>query len=329
MTKAILILALVMAFIGCAVARASDKVAAEGTGNTAPATPGLLHIPIHADGLVGVLVLPDAKGTYPGILRLGGAEGGANTRDADIIASRGYAVLALAYFGAEGLPADLEEIPLEYFEKAIAWMKHNANIDPEHLGIIGVSRGSSLALLLPTIYHDFDAVVALAPTHVVWQSSYLDWSRYAEKSSLSFRGKPLPFVPYDFSDEAASAGCNQSGNCAAMYDYSLGQIDRVNASVIAVERITAPILLVSGEADALWPANKMGNLVVQRLAEKKFRYEIRHISHANAGHCAMSDCFGGGTPTGNKDAVEEISREVVTFLDRYLKQNAEGTRKKP
>lgn len=314
-------------FVVCMVALLLSSCATSPQASTAEkngietARHGVTHIPVHENGLIGVLVVPDPDRSYPGILRLGGAEGGVSTGDADILASEGYAVLALAYFGAEGLPADLEEVPLEYFDKAIAWMKHSANIDSRRMGIVGVSRGSTLALLLPTLYPDFDAVVALAPTHVVWQSSYLDWSRYAEKSSLSLGGKPLPFVPYDFSNKSASEGCNESGACAAMYDYSLGQRQRVEESIIPVERISAPILLVSGEADTLWPASKMSNLIVKRLSDANFAYEVKHVALPNAGHCAMNDCFGGGSPAGNQVAREEIRRVVMEFLDRNLKKS--------
>jgi len=286
-----------------------------------PAHNGLRHIDVRENGLVGVLVVPDTARAYPGVLRLGGAEGGVSTTDADTIAAGGYAVLALAYFGADGLPPDLEEVPLEYFGKAIAWMKKSQYIDSTRLGIVGISRGSTLALLLPTIYkNDFDAVVALAPSHVVWQSTYLDWNRYAEKSSFSFHGKALPFVPYDFSDKAASAACNKAGACAAMYEFSLGQADRVKESLIPVEQIAAPILLISGKADTLWPSTKMADQVIRRLADTSHPYEYRHLAYDNAGHCGMNDCFGGGTAEGNQVARNNLGARVMEFLDRHLKQ---------
>ncbi len=324
-----LLLVCIFAWVLSSCATNSQYGGAAEINKTAWAGTSPIHIPVRDNGLVGVLVVPDTDKTYPGVLRIGGAEGGVSTSDADTIAAGGYAVLALAYFGTENLPVDLEEVPLEYFGKAIEWMKHSTFVDSKRLGIVGVSRGSILALMLPTIYDDFAAVVALAPSHVVWQSSYLDWNRYAEKSSLSYHGQPLPFVPYDFSNESASAGCNQEGNCAAMYDFSLGQVERVEESLIPVERIAAPILLVSGEEDTLWPATRMSSLIVQRLADRKFSYEVRDIAYANAGHCAMNNCYGGGTPVGNQLAREELRREVMEFLDRHLKQNTNRTSNVP
>jgi dienelactone hydrolase len=279
----------------------------------------LLHIHVRENGLVGTLVVPNTNRVLPGILRLGGAEGGIQTGDAESLATAGYAVLAVAYFGIERLPADLEEIPLEYFAKAIAWMKSNRRIDSKRLGILGISRGSTLALLLPTVYHDFSAVVALAPSHVIWQSSYLNWDRYAVRSSLSYHGKGLPFVPYDFSNEAAMVGCNaKEGACAAMYDYSLNQRGRVEAALIPVERMGAPLLLISGKADTLWPSSKMSELVIKRLEGMKYPYEYRHIAYDDAGHCGINNCFGGGTPKGNQVAQEDLRKKVVEFFGRHL-----------
>ena len=47
-----------------------------------------------------------------------GGRGGLVEFRASLLAARGFAVLALAYFAYEDLPSDLLEIDLEYFEEA-------------------------------------------------------------------------------------------------------------------------------------------------------------------------------------------------------------------
>jgi hypothetical protein len=42
------------------------------------------------------------------------------------LASRGFNVLSLPYFGEKGLPAELVGVPLEYFEKAFSWLQNNS-----------------------------------------------------------------------------------------------------------------------------------------------------------------------------------------------------------
>jgi len=58
-----------------------------------------------------------------GVLFLGGSEGGKpDGRLARILAERGYPTLGVAYFNEKGLPETLQSIPLEYFDKPIAWL---------------------------------------------------------------------------------------------------------------------------------------------------------------------------------------------------------------
>src|SRR6185436_11050508 len=95
-----------------------------------------------------VLFRPKAKGKYPGLITLSGAGGGLSESRAALRAAHGYAVLALAYFNYDDLPKNLVGIPLEYFEEALTWMEKQPYIDGERLGVMGVSRGGELVLLL-------------------------------------------------------------------------------------------------------------------------------------------------------------------------------------
>ncbi|MFX9069660.1 hypothetical protein ABTN30_20420, partial [Acinetobacter baumannii] len=65
------------------------------------------------NGLVGTLFLPQSKNRLPLIITLSGSNGGFSENRAKLLASNGFAVLALAYFGVPGLPPHLQEIPLE------------------------------------------------------------------------------------------------------------------------------------------------------------------------------------------------------------------------
>lgn len=320
MRNAVSFVALLSILSGCATASFREATSADlGGASVGPCGDGILRIPVRENGLVGTLVVPDTGRKYPGVLRIGGAEGGIQLPDAETIAAEGYAVFAIAYFGMEGLPADLEEIPLEYFGKAVEWMKRDSRIDSKSLGVVGVSRGSTLALLLPTIYDDFAAVVAIAPSHVIWQSSYLDWNRYAVRSSFSYHGKALPFVPYDFSNELANESCNgETAACRLMYEQSLTQSSRVDDARIPVEKIHAPVLLLSGKADSIWPSSVMGDLVVQRLAKANHPFEFHHVAYDGAGHCSINRCYDSVASDGDRNAVQAMRRELFLFLDRHL-----------
>ena len=127
---------------------------------------------VTANGLVAALYVPaGAHGRLPGIIILGGSEGGMGkptARDGRLIAQRGYAVLQLAYFDAPGLPKDLALIPVEYFKTAIDWLRTRPDVDPDRIGIVGGSIGGEVALTVASHYREIRAVVATMPSSVVW-----------------------------------------------------------------------------------------------------------------------------------------------------------------
>lgn len=125
-------------------------------------------------------------------LPFGGSEGGLSSEDlAAVLASRGYAALALAYFKTEGLPSSLEEIPLEYFKLAIDWMLKLRQVRSGGVALIGTSKGAEAALLTASHYKEVRAVVGYVPSSVVWSCI----CGASNKSSWSFEGKPVPFIP--------------------------------------------------------------------------------------------------------------------------------------
>ncbi len=95
------------------------------------------------ESIVGVFFKPrEITQPTPALIVLGGSEGGYNKGWAAVIASKTrMPTLALAYFGAKGLPATLENIPLETVEKAMQWLNQQPGVAKDHFGVIGASRG--------------------------------------------------------------------------------------------------------------------------------------------------------------------------------------------
>ena len=158
-----------------------------GTGNAQPSETGLPPALIVADsgtsvrvaGLVATWYPPTTGRRGPAILALGGSEGGeaGSKYLARQLNKHGYGVLALAYFQADGLPQLVQELPLEYFDRAIAWMKSQPQVDPSSMGIYGISVGAETALVVAARHPELKAVVAGVPSSVVWQGiNPSDWA---------------------------------------------------------------------------------------------------------------------------------------------------------
>ena len=282
-------------------------------------------------GLVGTLFHPQAPGTYPGVLVLGGSEGGLPNAMAALLASHGYATLALAYHKVESLPKMLVNIPLEYFATAFAWMSQQPVIRADQLAVVGVSKGGELALLLGATFPGVKAVVGYVASGVVYQG--LDMKH--KISSWSSQGTSVPFVPYYYTTGMAlrsvwNAITRKPTMLLPVHSGYLSDQRIVEQATIPVERIQGPVLLLSGQDDHVWPSSRLSEMVMKRLKEHHHPYEDRHVCYEDAGHlpAAIPNLptslppllagMLGGTPQGNARAAADSWSQMLLFLQEHL-----------
>lgn len=282
---------------------------------------------VRESGLVANLWLPVGDGPFPGLLLLGGSGGEIGWQDeiGEMMAGSGFAALALAYFGLDGLPEELERIPLEYIDHGLTYLRLQQQVDIERIGVVGVSKGGELALLIASMRPELRAVVAFVPSGLVWQSVA---DGFPSTSSWSYRGAEVPFVAYGQVDKPTStadfyrAGIEQAGT------------ESLAAATIPVEQINGPILLLSGRADNLWPSTELSERVVFRLGEHQFGYPLEHQAYPDAGHLISrvrddDVTRRGGTPEGNRHAQHDGRDRMIAFLEQHLKPNYEAEPPRP
>ena len=203
-----------------------------------------------------------SHGRY-GVIVLAGSGGGKANDTARLIAEKGYDVLSLAYFdrtGSEHVPETLEMIPLEYFDAPKKWLMERSNTRGDGVVLYGLSKGAELALVLASHDSDYKGVIALAPSHVVWQGNPRNFTDLmSSPSSWSWNGQPLPFVPYVSNEEKESMGFTNR------HAASLTNKIAVERAKISVENIDGPILLLSGGMDTNWPATEMGTEICSKV----------------------------------------------------------------
>ena len=240
---------------------------------------------VSEDGLVADLFY-DVDQPRKAIIMLGGSEGGKAwsriRQPVDLLVQRGYAIFSLAYFKAQGLPGTLEEIPLEYFEKAFSWLFAQSEIVPDKVAILGGSKGAEAALLLGSRFPQIKAIIAFSPSSVVWQGipkRRFDLGK-AVKSSWAYQGKGLPFLAYP---TPISKMALLALRLRKLHEVALQDRARVEEAAIPVENIQGAVLLISGKRDLLWPATYMSEQIEKRLIAKGFERHFEHITY-DTGH---------------------------------------------
>jgi CMD domain protein len=306
------------------------------------AAPGVTRHEVRAadneEGLVGTLYLPDPyahPGPRPAVLILNGSGGGMNEPRAALYASHGYAAFALAYFKAPGLSDYISNTPLEYFERALAWLRRRVQPLHDFVAVSGQSRGGELALLLGATFPEaVSAVIGYVPGAVVHSGqNAADPAVGREGPTWLYRGQPLPhlwegnrtatWAPFD---EGPAPHRHERAIRTALQD-----ADAVARARIRVERTRGPVLLLSATDDGSWPSSDYSRMVTAKLAEVRHPYPVEHFDYEGAGHAIVFPYVpttqlvyahpvsgristGGGEPRANARADAQSWAAVLRFL---------------
>ena len=276
---------------------------------------------IDTGDVLGNFYPADGANNGPGILLVGGSEGGLGsdmTRLARALQGDGFSVLHLSYWRAPGQPERLEDIKLETFQRGLAWLRDRPEVDPSRTAMMGWSRGTEAVQLVAARDSSVKAIVLGQPGSAVWPgfSWQEPWKQFG--SPWTWRGEPLPHLDLE--------GIQTMAGDMDVAATKIAEREAANPeAVIPIAEIGAPVLMICGEADIVWPSCAMGRTIADRAAEAG-RDDVRLLAYPDAGHYAFGapvdeedeafDKLGqlGGSPEGTADAQRESYREMVRFL---------------
>ena len=241
------------------------------------------------------------------VLVFGGSGGGFSWSHqvAWILASRGCAAMAVAYLDWNeefGLPKLFAELPLENFAKAYDYLAAQAELNLNDLTVIGFSKGAELALVLATIYPEIQRVIGYVPSSLVWCG--FTFQHVVSRSSWSYKGQPLPFALFSYGHFDENGWQDQ---------------EMLGAATIPVEKMTAPLLLISVTDDIVWPSTRMANDIMLRLEAGSCTQRRKHLSLEGAGHSLgvpnlPTVVYGGVEQAANAQAERQAWKEALKFL---------------
>jgi dienelactone hydrolase len=302
----------------------------------------------------GTLFYPQSEtGSLHAIVILPGSSGSIPDAMAQHIASYGYLVLALRYFGSEGLPKYLEGISLKYFTDAITWLRGEAVVKAFSITLLGYSRGGELSLLLGSMFPTLvDGIIAYVPS-----SNVCGGFPHPNRPTWLHHNKPTtPFLKGLSNDDPTLTEAddlrlateekkiefhqNTETDPYLVVDLFLArQQNQKDApyTAIQVENIRCPLLVVSGQDDKIWPSSLYAKQIAERLNENESTIVRKFLDFPNAGHGIIAPydkpiyhpvghfwCVLGGTPEGNQLAYEKAWQETFAFLE-LIKTTVEVT----
>jgi pimeloyl-ACP methyl ester carboxylesterase len=174
-------------------------------------------------------------------------------------------------------------------------------------------------------------VIAFSPSAVSWSNTVHPFHSGETKPTFTFQNNPVPFIAMP----PLTAGTSDTIATLPYWYSGLDDSAAVANAFIPIQQITGPVLLLSGEEDAVWPSAMMGNMLMERLAANDFKYAYQHVVYPNAGHLISGNPnytpesqFGsmpldgnayvygfGGSPAGDKAAQVDAANQVFRFLE--------------
>ena len=289
---------------------------------------------VSSPDVVGLFARPTTSGPHPALIAFGGSAGGLGPSAiwAPALARHGYAVLAIAYFGAPGLPPDLDRIDVEVVARAASWLRSQPNVSSSQFAVMGVSRGSELAFLAGVHVDEIGPLIALAPSGVSWFA--LGAHGPLNSPSWIVDGEPVPYPWPDSGFTPPTA--NGPVALRPLFEELLLDRQAIRNAEIPVERCQGPVLMISGDDDQMWPSTTFAELVLQRLSDSGASVRCEHLHYPGAGHAFASppgtdtpitvplhplthaSYALGGTPIGNAAAQADCWPRVIDFLDEHL-----------
>ena len=304
--------------------------------------PGVERRELRGPAFAGPVYVPPGDVPAPGVVLIPGSTGvGALEPEAALLASRGYCALVAGYMQADGLPPSLCEIPVEAVGAAVEALADDERSDGERIGVIAASVGTQGALLaLSRLDIPARCAIAVAPSSVIWQA-LADVGAPPKKAAWTHQGEAVPWLPMHgerlipeiVRHEAVQLfGRHPRPRALHMrraYEPSLADREAVARAAIEVERIACPLLLLSGDADEMWPASEMAESIASRRRAHGVGADDRLLRFDDAGHFMRppitpttvpwsADLVSGGTASGNARAQAAAWSARLDFLGEHL-----------
>ncbi|XP_078139150.1 acyl-coenzyme A thioesterase 1-like [Centroberyx gerrardi] len=253
--------------------------------------PGVRRVVVTEGGVTGTLFLPPGPGPFPGLLDLWGGGGGLVEYRSALLASRGFASLALDYLNQRSTDAEEEH---RYLEAAVSVLQQHPQVSADRIGMMGLSFGTSVALKTavysPTIKPR--CLVCVSGSHVqpvggtladifAEYNKNVKKTRYDEENRIIWHDLLLP-IPTD------------------------------PGKKVDVGRLQCPLLLIVGEDDQNWPASESAEdmkVMMERSGNSRL---LTVLSYPDTGHL-IEPPYGPHTRASNFMPVSTRKKVVVLW----------------
>ena len=204
----------------------------------------------------------------------------------------GYNILVLGFYVWKGLHKDLVQIPVDYAEKAVKWLKEEKKI--KGIAMTGTSTGAAYTLLAASFIPDIECVIPVVPYDYVPAGTVKEGHSYkaAHKSQYTWHGEDLPYTPIDILDENGMLTWLNTARKTPGYGlrrfmrFGYDEMDKrqLPEARIKVENMHADVLFLAVKNDDRWPSDVAVPRMVKILKEANYPYRVESHIYEKGSH---------------------------------------------
>ncbi|XP_072290585.1 acyl-coenzyme A thioesterase 1-like isoform X2 [Eucyclogobius newberryi] len=282
--------------------------------------PGVQRIPVTEYNLTATLFLPPGPGPFPAVLDLWGGGGKLVEYRASLLASHGFAALALDYLTNKLTVETGKMMENDYFENAYKFLEQHPQIVGSRIAMWGLSFGTSMTFKMAA----YSKVMKLRCA-VCYSGSHIQ----------PVNGSVEEILKYCAQNEGKT---RVTENQEVIWHDILLPIPEDPAFKVDMGRLQCPLLLVVGQDDQNWPAfvsamdmkvmmEKAGNshllnLLIYpdtgHLIEPPYSPHTRTSIFRDVTSKQLCMVLWGGRTVAHSRAQEDSWRKTLVFLREHL-----------
>ncbi|KAL4238877.1 hypothetical protein ACF0H5_003584 [Mactra antiquata] len=273
-------------------------------------SPDVICHRVHEGNVRGKLYMPAGKGPFPGVIDLFGIAGGITEYRSALLASRGIISLSLPYFLYKDLPKTLGEINLDYFLEATDWLSQHDTVLPGGIGVVGVSKGGDIALIMSAYSPKIRAVINI------------NGCTFNATFPLKYSGGDITEIPLQYDKVEYVDGKFIMKNCFEFTSDDITPVWNHGAKVLNI--LGEDDMCSPGECITLlkkiYPKDKTNDCIVLTYPGAGHLIEPPYAPLCHASYQKAYDMYfiWGGKPEAHAFAQEDSWKNILKFIKMEL-----------
>ncbi|XP_034033243.1 peroxisomal succinyl-coenzyme A thioesterase-like [Thalassophryne amazonica] len=228
--------------------------------------PGVRRIPVTEERLTATLFLPPGPGPFPSVLDLWGGAGQLVELRAALLASHGFASMALDYLTCKITKETGKAVDNQYFETALKLLQRHPQVMESRIAMLGLSFGTAVTLKMAAYSEavKLRCAVIISGSHVQpVEGSVAELQDYFAKNRKNSR------IDVE--------------NKVILRDLQL-PIPSDPSLKVDMGRLQCPLLVIVGEDDQNYPAAECAEDMKEMMEQAGNHHLLTVLSYPNTGH---------------------------------------------